>query len=224
MATMFVDYHQQHDPLGVLRSNETEFQAAWLKNWVYDTARRVRFDLLPEKFYVDYRLGHWNGPLGQGNPVDISLNPLLSPAVAMKYMELSPRVRATDRLHFEVIHRTAPELLEVPILNDVWAPALANDAAVELPTEPFHSEMPVSARTLRSRRWDFLATERATIERVFDDADRHTEMAAICDMEKLKAVVRRHDDLRNIELKAVESSLAVALALLGRAEPVLDRP
>ena len=221
---MFVDYHQQHDPLGVLRSNETEFQAAWLRNWVYDNARRVRFDLLPEKFYVDYRLGHWNGPLGQANPVDISLNPLLSRAVAMKYMELSPRARATDRLHFEVIHRTAPELLEVPILNDVWVPALANNAAVELPTEPFPSEMPVSARTLRSRRWDFLATERATIERVFDDADRHTEMAAICDMEKLKAVVRRQDDLRNIELKAVESSLAVALALLGRAEPVLDRP
>jgi hypothetical protein len=224
MATMFVDYHQQHDPLGVLAPHESSFQADWLRSWVHESSRSVRFDLLPEKFYVDYRLGHWNGPLGQANPVDINLNPLLSRAVAMKYMELSPQARATDRLHFEVMRRTAPELLEVPIINDVWAPDIARESPVKLPVEAFPAGMQVRGRTVRSRRWAFLEAERDAIEQVFEDADRQTEMGEICNMEKLKAVVRRRDDLRNIEVKAIESSIAVALALLGRAEPVLDRP
>ena len=224
MATMFVDYHQQHDPLGVLLPDESSFQAEWLRSWVYDSSRRVRSDVLPEKFYVDYRIGHWNGPLGQATPADIKLNPLVSRPVAMKYMELSPRARATDRLHFEVMRRTAPELLGIPILNDVWAFDIANNSPIELPSEPFPSRVEVSARTLRSRRWSFLEDDRAAIEQLFEEAQRDTDMGEICNMEKLKTTVRAPQNLRNIDVKAVESSIAVALALLGRTEAVLDRP
>ena len=142
----------------------------------------------------------------------------------MKYMELSPRTRATDRLHFEVMRRTAPELLGIPILNDVWAPDIANESPIELPSEPFPSRVEVSARTLRSRRWSFLEDERAAIEQLFEEAQRDTDMGAICNMEKLKTIVRAPQNLRNIDVKAVESSIAVALALLGRTEAVLDRP
>jgi hypothetical protein len=223
MAASFVNYHQKHDPLGVLQPEETSFQATWLTEWVHEAARHVRLDLLPEKFYVDFRLGHWNGPLGQATPADIKLNPLLSPAVAMKYMELSPQTRATDRLHFEVMRRTAHELLEVPVLNDVWASEIVSKSP-QLPTEPFPSDGQVSARTLRSRRWDFLETERDAIEQLFEDADHNTGMGSICNMEKLKAIVRARRELRNIDVKAVESSIAVAIALLGREEAVFDRP
>ena len=55
-------------PLGVLRKSEAEFQAEWLKAWVHDTVKRIPLPLAPEKFYVDYRLGHWNGPLDSPRP------------------------------------------------------------------------------------------------------------------------------------------------------------
>jgi hypothetical protein len=223
MATAFANYHQKHDPLGILQAGERSFQAAWLTNWVHETARSVRLDVLPEKFYVDYRLGHWNGPLGQATPTDIKLNPLLSPFAAMKYLTLSPRARATDRLHFEVMRRTANELLQVPLLNDVWAPELASES-LGLPSEPFRLDTQVSARTLRSRRWDFLAAEHEAIGQLFEDADRETDMGAVCDLQKLKRIVRSRGELRNIEVKAVESSIAVAIALLGRDEAVVDSP
>jgi hypothetical protein len=224
MATMFVNYHQRHDPLGVLRPAEVAFQVDWLKTWVYDNGTRVRMDLLPEKFYVDYRLGHWNGPLGQGAPADVKLYPLASREVFMKYMELSPRARASDRLHFEVMRRTAPELIGVPLLNDVWAPDLAEGTTIELPTQPFPSRAPVSARTLRPGRWRFLESERDAIEQLFADAEHATDMGSICDMAKLGAVLRAPSELGNIEMKELESAILVALALLGRAELVLDRP
>ena len=62
-------------------------------------------------------MGHWNGPLGQDKPGRINVNPLLSATVAHKVAELDLSVRATERLHFEVLWRTAPELLTVPFLG-----------------------------------------------------------------------------------------------------------
>ncbi len=224
MAKKFVDYHQHHDPLGILHAEENAFQADWLQTWVYTTADHVRFDLLPEKFYVDYRLGLWNGPLGQGTPAEIKVDPLLSATVAVKNWSLAPVARGTDRLHYEVMRRTAPELLAVPILNDVWAKQVVADSDIALPAEPFRTNVVVDARTLRSGRWRFLEAEGDTIIELLNDADRDTEMGTICDIQKLKNVVRDPTDLSNIQVKEIESCIAVALALLDRAEPVLDRP
>ena len=53
MVSMFADYHQPHDPIGVLRHDEAAFQTTWLKDWLHSAAQQVRFDVLPEKFYVD---------------------------------------------------------------------------------------------------------------------------------------------------------------------------
>jgi hypothetical protein len=225
MADMFVDYHQRHDPLSVLRPDEVAFQAAWLKNWVHATAEHVQFDLLPEKFYVDYRLGHWNGPLGQSTPWRINVNPLLLAAVARKNLELSLDVQGTERLHFEVMRRAAPELISVPFLNDTWAPAIAHDSEVELPREPYPTTVEASGRTLKTWQWRFLASEGRAMARLFKDAARDTDMDAICDMRKLRRVARHSDHLEKVvDAKAVLSAVVVALALLGRSEPALDRP
>ncbi|MFL6241781.1 MAG: hypothetical protein ACJ73V_01995 [Acidimicrobiia bacterium] len=225
MAAMFVNYHQRLDPLGVLRRAEVEFQSDWLKSWVHEEVKRIRLDLAPEKFYVDYRLGHWNGPMGQSTPWRINVNPLLLPAATRKNLELKVEVRSSERFHFEVMRRAAPELVAVPFLNDVWAPEIAADAKVELPREPYPTAVKPSAHTLKSWQWKFLESQSNAIARLFKVAARDTDMGTICNMRKLRQLARHSDRFKRvIDAKAVLSATMVALALLERAEPVLDRP
>jgi hypothetical protein len=223
MAKMFVDYHQPLDPLGVLQPSEAEFQAAWLKSWVYDEAKRIRLDLAPEKFYVDYRLGHWNGPMGQSRPWWMNVNPLPLPEAVRKNLELSTEARSNERFHFEVMRRAAPELVALPFLNDVWAPEIAATSEMDLPREPFPAVVEVPARAMTPWQWRFLESQSKEITRLFKDAARETEMGTICDMRRLRRVARRSDQLEKlVDAKALLSAVLVALTLLERTEPVLD--
>jgi len=224
MASVFVNYHQPHDPLGVLRSNERIFQAEWLKSWVYSAGERLRFDILPEKFYVDFRLGHWNRPLGQATLGRITANPRVSLTAVKKNLELSPKARGTERFHFEVMRRAAPEIMGVPFLSDVWATDLVADSPIDLPRHPFTTVKPTK-RILTTWQWPFLESEGRAIKMLFREAARETDMGAICDMTKLERIGRRAARLQNkVKARALLSGVYVALVLLGRAEPVLDRP
>jgi hypothetical protein len=183
----------------------------------------VRFDLLPDKWYVDYRLGHWNGPLAQAKPGHINVTPLLSPTAVAACLRLSPEARSSDRLHFEVISRAAPELLSIPFLNDVWASEIQAGSKIDLPTEPFPTPSKVTMQTLRPTKWLFLDEQADEIERLFDAAATETEMSAICDLDALKRLVREPASLRRKgAAHEMYSCIGVALTLLGRAEPVVD--
>jgi hypothetical protein len=225
LARKFVNYHQIHDPLGVLRDAEAEYQRAWLQRWVYETAEEVRVDLLPEKFYVDFRLGHWSGPLLQDAPVCVNLNPLLLTLAARKNAELSVLARGSERFHFEVMRRAAPELVGLPFLNDVWAPAIQADAPVALAAEPFAATVKPTGRVLTGRNpgWRLMEHEEKTLAGLFRDARRRTDMGEICDVRKLRRAGRAASQIKkSASVKELHSSIGVALALLGRAEPVLD--
>ena len=188
LAAMFVNYHQVHDPLGILRPSEAEYQVDWLKSWVYEQATRVRPDLLPEKFYVDHRLGHWSGPLIQDTPRRINVNPLLLAVAAKKNMELSSAARAAGRFHFEVMRRAAPELVGLPFLNDTWPSSIREHSPVALAPAPFPTpEKPVGrVITGRNKGWPLMEHESAAIGALFKDARRHTDMGTICDLRKLR--------------------------------------
>jgi hypothetical protein len=225
LASMFVNYHQVHDPLGVLQSREAEYQTEWLKAWVYDTAEHVRIDLLPEKFYVDFRLGHWSGPLEQDAPARVNVNPLLLTLAAGKNTELSAAARGSERFHFEVMRRAAPELVGLPFLNDTWSPAIAAGSPIELATEPFPVEVKPIGRVItgRNQGWRLMEHDAKGIEALFKEAGKTTDMGRICDIRKLRRVARRAPQLtKSAEVKELHSAVGVALALLGRAEPVLD--
>jgi len=225
LARKFVNYHQIHDPLGVLREAEAEYQRAWLQNWVHESARQVRLDLLPEKFYVDFRLGHWSGPLLQDAPVCVNVNPLLLVHAARKNTELSVAARGSERFHFEVMRRAAPELVGLPFLNDLWAPAIQADAPGELATEPFRASVEPTGRVLTGNNpgWRLMEHEEKTLGRLFRAAARRSDMGEICDMRRLRRVGREAAQLqKSAQVKELHSGIGVALALLGRAEPVLD--
>ena len=140
MADLFVDFHQPHDPMGVLTEEQGRFQERWLREWVAEAATETRLDLLPERFYVENRLGHWNGPLGQNTPTRIVINPLLSNLATSVNLTLSAEERSAERFHYEVIRRTAPGLLDLPFYRDAWSPRL--DPRYVVPPAPRPRELP----------------------------------------------------------------------------------
>jgi hypothetical protein len=226
LAEMFVNYHSVHDPLEILQPDEAVFQRQWLRDWVYEAAKEVRLDVLPERFYVENRLGHWSGPLIQATPASKVVNPLLSSPAAKKNLELSMEARTSERFHFEVMRRAAPELVTVPFLSDTWADAIADDSPVDLPRDPYPSTVNATKRVLtqRNQGWPFLETQSKAIASLFKEASRETDMAAVCDMRKLRKVARHSARLKKFaEVKELFSGVGVALVLLGRTEPVSDR-
>ncbi len=127
-----------------------------------------------------------------------------------------------DLLHFQVMRRTAPELLGVPIVNQAWHPALQERSPVLLPREPWPAEVRVNARTLKPRRWAFLTEERDAVRALFEDA-HETQMREIVDFGALLASIDDPASLSNVATKEILSNIAVALILLRRDVPVLDR-
>ena len=144
MAERFVRYHQRPDPLGVLLPAVASWQAAWLREWVYENAKRVRLDVLPEKFFLDYRIGHWNGPMCQATPRHIKLVPLMSQSAMERNFELSALARNDEHLHYEVMCRTAPEMVSIPFLNSVWSERLVTSGQVETPREEYPTKVKAS--------------------------------------------------------------------------------
>jgi hypothetical protein len=222
-----------NDALGVLRRREARRQQEWLRGWVEDQARQVRADLVPEKYFTDGWLCHWNGPIAQARPLHVKLNPLFNQHATRRYFELSVAARQRERLHYEVMRRCAPELVSLPFFNDAWPDAAATTGpeleATPSPSDP--APLPPSAPAAtagapapRSWQWTLLATAGSSIEQLFKDAAK-TEMAAICDMRRLRRIARNADRIdRYPQARELFGAIGVALVLLGRAEPVLDRP
>lgn len=282
VAQAFVSYQQPIDPLGVLAPDIREFQTQWLRSWVYETAETVRLDLLPEKFYVDYWLGHWNGPLGQGQPLQPVVNPVLSATVAETVLQLGPRAREDERFHYEVMRRAAPELLSVPFVKQRWSDTILAEDRTGLPATAFRPGRPgrralrldgppplrgigrwtrrwrrrtrkavravTAGESLRrgSRRqgrdpgvpvtppstkgnralrwqWSFLESQSDEIQALFGRAQRDTDMAEICDLDRLRSVAARASDIEeNVDGKAIISAVSVALTLLDEGAPFTE--
>lgn len=224
MLAAFDHFHDPFDALAALTPDERRRQVGWLRAWAETAASEVRVDMLPDKFYADYRIGHWNGPLGQAVPGRISLNPLLAPAAAIKAYELSLPARGTDRFHYEVMRRTAPELLPVPFLADRWPDAIIETSDTDLPREPFASTVRVTSRALTPGKWSFFEHEERAIGRLLKDA-RRTAMAEVFDMKRLVAAGSSASQLRKVgEIQALYSAILIAIVLLGREEQVVDEP
>lgn len=221
MAAMFENYQQRHDPLGLLPPDESRFQKQWLRDWVHDESEVVRFDLLPERFYQEYRLGHWNGPMGQNKAGRIDVNPLLSSRAVKSVLKLAPESRSNERLHFEVMRRAAPELVAIPFLKDLWADEIRSETP-DLPDKPFPTVVKPTIRSLKSWQFPFLESQDENIRQLFRDASHQTEMGAICDLDKLVNMTYCTPKTGALHGRAVVSCISIALTLLGRTEPVDD--
>jgi len=225
LAVQFAAEHRKMDRLGIIRTAEAAYQTQWIQSWVHATARRTRSDVVLERFHLEADFAHWFGPLLQCAPHSVTLNPLVSRMAAQKNLELSPAARNSERFHFEVTRRAAAELVVVPFLNDRWAPELAAGSSLDLPQSPFPTAVKPTGRAIHPGNpgWQFLETERKTFDRLFKEADKHTEMGSVCDMKKLRRYARSARPMTKFgEIREMIGAVGVALTLLDRAEPVIS--
>lgn len=224
LASKLFNFKQKHDPLGLLRPEVVERHRTWVREWTRRTSGVVRHDLLPMRFYIDYRSGNWTGPMGQFTPGRIDINPLASEVAVSKVFESAPDVANTGRFHYEVMRRAAPELVSVPFLGDTWPEEIAASSHLDLPREAMKTTVAPTPRNLHTWQWQFLDQESEAIEALFAEA-ASTELSEVCDMKQLRVAARRKGDFKKItEAKSVMAAVGMSLTLLGRGEPVLDEP
>ena len=139
--------------------------------------------------------------------------------------------------------RAAPELVGIPFLDDTWAAAVRVGSPLPLPAKPFPTAVRtrtgllgrVWARTrgrgrarrpaavLRPEPYRYLTLP--GMDQLIDRAADETAMGSVCDMARLAELARDPDRIGSAaEVKSFLSCVAMALALLGRDEAVLDRP
>ena len=217
MQHAFIDYHQRFDPAGVLRSEVAYELMSWLFEWVSQTSKYVRLDTLPEKFYVDYRLGHWNGPLAQNVPGQVRISPLLDANCAAKILRLTPDARRVERFHYEVMRRTAPEILHIPFYNDAWSGRL-----VETPGNTSRSAPHGKTEAAKGWQFDFAETQRENVACLLRRAaDRG--LAEIVDIGTAVQWTLSADPKRDVvAVKTLLSLAATSLMLLDEGQSARD--
>ena len=224
LAKSFLNSKQPNDPLGVVTHQRFEYQRSWMEAWVDDALRHTHPDNLPLRFYLEHRTGNWSGPMQQFAPGRVTVNLLSSPPAARAAAALTAEAANSRRFHYEVIRRTAPELVSIPFFDDRWPDEIVTEGEFDFSREPFPAPKVAITQAIRSWQWEFLATESEAIDRLFaEGAD--TVLGDIYRIDDLRAAARRAPEMkRAVEAKAILSAVAIALAATGRAEPVCDEP
>jgi hypothetical protein len=210
------------DVLGIRRPVVAEYQARVVDQWISESLDSTHFWSLAEKWFVDYRLGHWNGQLAQSKPGHITLTPLASNVAFAKQLELTPRARASQRLIFEVMVRVCPELVAVGFMNDTWAPDLIATSPVPVATAPFPAAQEASWATMLPWQHTFVEHEEQPIKQLLDEASAETDIDLMLDVSRVKQAIDNVASLSTPELRGIISTIGIACALLGQAEQVID--
>lgn len=157
-------------------------------------------------------------------PGRVTVNLLSSPKAARAAAALTAEAANSRRFHYEVIRRTAPELVSIPFFDDRWPDEIVTEGEFDFSREPFPAPKVAITQAIRSWQWEFLATESEAIDRLFaEGAD--TVLGDIYRIDDLRAAARRAPEMkRAVDAKAILSAVAIALAATGRAEPVCDEP
>ncbi|OOF13387.1 hypothetical protein BZG84_15855 [Salinivibrio sp. PR932] len=219
LLNRWINYHQKIDPLGILTPEMRNFQVESISNWI-DKNAHYRLDILPEKFYIENRLTHWNGLLAQQVPGRVKLMPLLSTHIARQTFSLSPLFRNAETTHFNMMKVAAPNLLELPFLNDSWSSLLVDHYGLKQQKQ-FKSG--ASPRSIQSWQWDFVEKEKVKIEKYLKEAYSKTEISRIFDVEKVVCFVRKGIYRNVVEVKTVMSCLSIALTMLRITEYPNDK-
>ncbi len=222
LAPLWVNYHQKMDMLGILQPEYALFQREWLTDWVRGAEAKWGRRALPEMFYVENRLAHWNGPLAQAVPGRIKMMPLLSAKVARKTFELSTKSRVDELIHFEIMRRAAPELTSIPFLGDVWnARIRAENPSLSLPD---HAEKkPMIKATTHEWKEVFVKREVSNICAMIKDAAASTQISEIINVASLiKKINEKQGNWLVSEVKAILSVIGIAFTLTGTYSKARD--
>lgn len=222
ILSKFINYHQQMDPLNILSDLYKNAQIGWFYKWLEENVKSVRFDVLPEKFFVENRLSNWNGPLAQNVTGRIKLMPLLSPKVARLVFKLSPEARNKELFHYSVMAKLVPELVSLPFLNATWDKSLQGRYGLDIAEVPYDSGEKFTPRSVQAWQAEFVEGQRQQIVHWLGRAAAATNINEIIDVEKLSKFILEKEKMSTIEIKTVLSSISIAYTLLAEHNSVED--
>lgn len=215
------DYHQPFDPLGILRGGYATYQHEWVANWVGQNASHL--SVLPEKFYVENRLGRSSGPLMQNTPGRIKVAPLLSMKAARLFFKLGKAARIGEVLNYEVMRRTKPELNMIPFLKQVWSQEVLRRNE-KLPKASYKTISIATSKSVAPRQFDFIKYEADNIELYLRDAMHYTDIDSIVNVDRAIKYMRDSEEMfSTVKAKAIFSCLALAITLLGHTSMPRDQ-
>lgn len=222
IVARFINYHQKMDPFNILSELYKNAQIGWFYNWVEENSKSVRFDVLPEKFFVENRLSNWNGPLAQNVIGKIKLMPLLSPKVARLVFKLSPESRGKEIFHYTVMAKLAPDLISIPFLNATWDKSLQGRYGLNIANNPFDPMVKFNPRTVQAWQAEFIEGQKLEIINLLKRASIETPIDCIFDTEKLCNYIEERNIFNVIEIKTILSSINIAQTYLNLGQKVTD--
>lgn len=222
LLKLWTNYHQRMDPLNFLRSDCKNSQLKWLREWLEVNEKRTRRDVLPEKFFVENRLSHWNGPLAQNVVGKTTLMPLLSPRVAKLIFSLSPKSRGMEIFHYSVMAKICPDFISHPFLNASWSDNLKGRMGLDFSHLEWGGAK-VAARSIQAWQFEFLENQRDRIVGLLEFADQRSNINNIVDMRKAISWIKENNSYANVvDAKIILSLIGISHSLTGASEVVKD--
>ena len=213
---IFYNFHQRIDPLGVQTKYMRRYQMDYFDDWLDWNMAHVRYDALPEKCFVENRITNWNGPLAQNPLGRVKLMPLFSKDAARLYFKLNAQARSRELLHFTVIRKLCPQLVELPFLKQTWDAKLLTPAMAK----PFESAQ--AGRYVQSWQREFVMGQKRQIVDLLLEACRKTDIEYIFDVKKTCAALMSFKEPDVVSIKVILSAIGIAHTLLNRGERCMD--
>ena len=183
---------------------------SWLEQRIEEG---VPIENLDDVFYVENRLGFWSAVLAS-NTLQRRLFLLLHPNVSRIAYKAGVHQRRIERLHFEVLKRVNPKLLNLPFLNDTWDERLFDNQNGDTPSPPFQSKVKPLARTLYGWQWKLVENCRDTITEIITSSPS-SGLYDICDKKKLHAFLDDYQINSTATCLTILSTIGIQLLLTG---------
>lgn len=152
LKTLYADYHQKTDPLGVEKPWVSESQRNTMQSLALDY-HHAGADLndISDIFFMRYRLPLWNGLMMNNIYGASRIYPLINYSTAKYAFSRGYLARIRDRIHFEVMLKVNPELCAAPFLKHVW-PQEHYEYALKKGTVLATAPFPVSGKVSMAQR------------------------------------------------------------------------
>lgn len=193
LRSLFSDYHQKTDPLGVQKpwvSAEQRFRMQELATGYHN--KGVALNDVTDVFFMRYRLPLWNGVMMNNIFGAVRGYPLVNYFAARYAFSKGYRARVDDRIHFELMLRINPVLCAMPFLKFAW-PSAYRGYAARFGATPAASPYPVAAppdRPVPVTRATVMMTEGWELARAYLLDWKDSELWNVIDKSRVEKVFR----------------------------------
>ncbi|MEQ4204238.1 hypothetical protein [Actinopolymorpha sp. B9G3] len=218
-VTLFANYQQRTDPLDVQHIDVTMAQQEAMRSTVESWYREGRdLDDLIDVLHMRNRMPYWCGILAANTYAMSRLFPLIHFDTAKAAFRGGSDQRKTCRIHFEVLRRVNPKLVELPFLSTRWDPRLDPhlEAAGLKAASAFKPRNEVRSQNMVTWQWDFLDQGWDEIRAVLLDSPQ-SGLFDIVDRDRLEKVMNdRAAVVRVTHAKEILSLLAMQILMTGQ--------